>query len=46
MDFASLYCLGVPLLLFLILLAIGLRTYHPSRKDKVEEPKYRMMQDD
>jgi cbb3-type cytochrome oxidase subunit 3 len=46
MDIAAIYCLGVPLLLFLILLGIGLLIYRPSNRDKGEEPKYRMLHDD
>lgn len=46
MDTASIYYLGVTLLLFLIFAAIVVRTYSRKRHAKGEEPKFRMMEDD
>jgi len=46
MDIASIYYLGVTLLLFLIFVVIVARTYSKKRKVKGEEPKYRMMDDE
>lgn len=46
MDSASIYYLGVTLLLFLVFAVIVVRTYSKKRKAKGEEPKFRMMDDD
>ncbi|MBU5637776.1 cbb3-type cytochrome c oxidase subunit 3 [Geomonas sp. Red69] len=46
MDSASIYYLGVTLLLFLVFAAIVARTYSRKQKAKGEQPKYRMMDDD
>ncbi|WP_224958303.1 cbb3-type cytochrome c oxidase subunit 3 [Geomonas subterranea] len=46
MDSASIYYLGVTLLLFLAFAAIVARTYSRKHKAKGEEPKFRMMDDD
>ena len=46
MDLASIYYLGVTILLFLIFAAIVARTYSKKHKARGEEPKYRMMDDD
>jgi positive regulator of sigma E activity len=46
MDLASVYYLGVTLLLFAIFAVIVARTYSRKRKEKGEKPKYRMMDDD
>lgn len=46
MDLASIYYLGVTILLFLVFAAIAARTYSKKHKASGEEPKYRMMNDD
>lgn len=46
MDVASVYYLGVTLLLFLIFAALVARTYSKKRHAQGEEPKFRMMNDD
>lgn len=46
MDSASVYYLGITVLLFLIFVAIVARTYGRKQKEKGEKPKYRMMDDD
>ena len=46
MDIASVYYLGVTILMFLVFLAIVVRTYSAKRKVQGEEAKYRMMEDD
>lgn len=46
MDAASIYYLGVTLVLFIIFAAIVARTYRKSHRAKGEEPKFRMMDDD
>ena len=46
MTGASIFYLGVTILLFVIFAAIVLRTYSAKRHAKVEEPKFRMMDDD
>lgn len=43
---ASVYYLGVTILLFVIFAVIVARTYNRKRKDQVESPKYRMLDDD
>jgi cell shape-determining protein MreD len=43
MDLASVYYLGVSLLLFLVFAAIVAKTYSRRRKEQEESPKYRMM---
>ena len=43
---ASVYYLGVTILLFVIFALIVARTYSRKRKDQVESPKYRMLDDD
>jgi hypothetical protein len=46
MDWASLFYLGVTIALVVILAWIGFRTYRRGNKKRLEEPKYRMMDDD
>lgn len=46
MDWASIYYLGITILLLLIFAAIVVRTYSKKHKARGEEPKYRMMDDD
>ena len=46
MDLASVYYLGVTVLLFAIFAAIAIRTYSRKHKEKGEAPKYRMMEDE
>ncbi|QWV92290.1 cbb3-type cytochrome c oxidase subunit 3 [Geomonas oryzisoli] len=46
MDGASIYYLGVTLILFLVFAAIVVRTYSRKHREKGEEPKFRMMNDD
>jgi|PlaIllAssembly_1097288.scaffolds.fasta_scaffold1308781_2 cbb3-type cytochrome oxidase subunit 3 len=43
---ASVYYLGTTILLFLIFALIVVRTYSRKRKDRMEDPKYRMLDDD
>jgi cbb3-type cytochrome oxidase subunit 3 len=43
---ASVYYLGTTILLFLIFALIVVRTYSGKRKDRMEGPKYRMLDDD
>jgi len=43
---ASVYYLGTTILLFLIFALIVIRTYSGKRKDRMEDPKYRMLDDD
>ena len=43
---ASVYYLGTTILLFLIFALIVFRTYSGKRKDRMEAPKYRMLDDD
>lgn len=46
MDIASVYYLGVTILLFVIFAAIVARTYSAKRKESGERPKYRMMDEE
>ncbi len=46
MDLASIYYLGVTLLLFVVFAAIVARTCNGKRRETAEAPKYRMMDDD
>ncbi len=46
MDHAALLYLGVTVGLFVIFAIIVLRTMGRKRKDAIEAPKYRMMDDD
>ncbi|MBJ6800637.1 cbb3-type cytochrome c oxidase subunit 3 [Geomonas propionica] len=46
MDSASIYYLGVTLILFLIFVVIVVRTYSKKHAVRGEEPKFRMMDDD
>ena len=46
MDLASVYYLGVTILLFLIFAAIVARTYSKKHRARGEAPKYRMMEDE
>jgi hypothetical protein len=46
MDLASVYYLGTTFLLFGLFAGIVARTCSRKRKEKVESPKYRMMDDD
>jgi ABC-type phosphate transport system permease subunit len=46
MDLASVYYLGITLLMFLVFVAIVARTCSRKRKEPGEAPKYRMMDDD
>jgi cbb3-type cytochrome oxidase subunit 3 len=43
---ASVYYLGTTILLFLIFVLIVVRTYSGKRKERMEDPKYRMLDDD
>lgn len=43
---ASVYYLGVTIGLFLIFVLIVARTYSRKRKEQMESPKYRMLDDD
>lgn len=43
---ASVYYLGTTILLFLIFVLIVFRTCSGKSKDRLEEPKYRMLDDD
>jgi len=45
MDLASIYYLGVTLLLFAVFAWIVVRTMNRNHKERVESPKYRMMDD-
>lgn len=38
--------LGLTAILFTLLIAIALSTYRKSKKEKMEEPKYRMFDDE
>jgi len=46
MDWGSILYLGVTFGLFVIFVAIVIRTYSKKRKDQGEAPKYRMLDDD
>jgi len=46
MDSASLYYLGMTLLLFVIFAALAARTLRRNNRERGEAPKYRMMDDD
>jgi hypothetical protein len=46
MDLASVYYLGVTLLMFLVFAAIVARTCSRKRRESGEAPKYRMLGDD
>ena len=46
MDLATILYLGVTIGLFAVFAAIVFRTYSTKRKDEMESPKYRMMDDD
>jgi len=46
MDLASIYYLGVTILMFVIFAAIVARTYNRKRKVREEAPKFRMMDED
>lgn len=46
MDWASLLFLGITLGLFVIFSFIVVRTCNRKRKDKMEEPKHRMLDDE
>lgn len=46
MDRASLFYLGVTIGLFVVFALIVIRTLSKKRKDHLEAPKYRMMDDD
>ncbi|UFS71113.1 hypothetical protein LPW11_02725 [Geomonas sp. RF6] len=46
MIWASVYYLGTTILLFVIFAAIVRRTYKRSEKERLEGPKYRMMEDE
>lgn len=46
MDLASIYLLGITVLMFLVFAAIVARTYGMKRKEQGEAPKYRMMNED
>lgn len=45
MDLASIYYLGVTLVLFLVFAWIVVKTMNRKRKDHGENPKFRMMDD-
>lgn len=46
MDLASILYLGVTIGLFIIFAVIVIRTFNRKRKDEIESPKYRMLDDD
>lgn len=46
MDLASVYYLGVTLLLFGVFVLIVVRTYSCKRREQGESPKYRMLDED
>ena len=46
MDLASVYYLGVTVLMFAAFACIVVRTLRSREKQKLEAPKYRMMEDD
>ena len=46
MDWASLLYLGVTFALFAVMAVIVYRTYRRDRRQKLEDPKYRMLDDD
>jgi len=46
MDLASVYYLGVTILMFLVFMAIVARTYRKKERQRGEEPKYRMLDDE
>lgn len=46
MDTASIYYLGVTIVLFLLFAAIVKRTYSKKHRERGEQPKYRMMDDE
>lgn len=46
MDLASVWYLGVTLILFGLFVVILARTYRRDRKEEKEAPKYRMMDED
>lgn len=46
MDWASLLYLGITFGLFAIMAVIVYRTYRKDRKKEMENPKYRMLDDD
>lgn len=46
MDTASIYYLGVTIGLFAIFAVIVLRTYDRKKKDEMEAPKHRMLDDE
>jgi positive regulator of sigma E activity len=46
MDLASIYYLGVTIVLFVIFAIIVVKTYRRKNRKKGEAPKYRMMDDD
>ena len=46
MDLATVYYLGVTLLMFGVFALIVARTCRKKEKERGEEPKYRMMDDD
>lgn len=46
MDTASLYYLGVTFALFLVFAVIVFRTYDRKRKEELEAPKHRMLNDE
>jgi len=46
MDWASVLYLGITFGLFTIMAVIIYRTYRKDRKEEMENPKYRMLDDD
>lgn len=46
MDLASIYYLGMTVLMFLVFAALVARTCSRKRKERGEAPKYRMMNED
>jgi hypothetical protein len=46
MDLASVYYLGVTLVLFALFATIVVRTMSRKRKERCESPKYQMMDED
>jgi hypothetical protein len=46
MDIASLFYLGVTIGLFAIFVVLVLRTYNRKRRQEMEDPKHRMLDED
>ena len=46
MDWASVFYLGVTIVLFVVFAVIVFHTYSRKRKDEMEDPKHRMLEED